>query len=187
LYEERIQTLIDVKQTLIKFHVKTRKNVDQIEKEIKCYNEKMSNFEKIRIYEDFSQFDFVIRILCVIDVIKLKMNIIDVNLIIQWKESFSLRALMQRIDRATKNSDRIDEFIWFHSKWCKKKNRLASISLLNQVNFELSRTRTSWKIISIRKRKWMTKKKELKSKKKQKIEKQRAKNELKWKMFSDVS
>jgi hypothetical protein len=68
LYEKRIQTLIDVKQTLIKFHVKTRKNVDQIEKEIKCYNEKMSNFEKIRIYEDFSQFDFVIRILCVIDV-----------------------------------------------------------------------------------------------------------------------
>ncbi len=47
LYEERIQTLIDVNQTLIKFHVKIRKNVDQIEKEIKCYNEKMSNFEKI--------------------------------------------------------------------------------------------------------------------------------------------
>jgi hypothetical protein len=121
LYEKRIQTLIDVKQTLIKFHVKTRKNVDQIEKEIKCYNEKMSNFEKIRIYEDFSQFDFVIRILCVIDVMKLKMNIVDVNLIIQWKESFNLRAFMQRIDRATKNSDRIDEFIWFHSKWYKKK------------------------------------------------------------------
>ncbi len=83
LYEERIQTFIDVKQTLIKFHIETRKNVDQVEKEIKCYNEKMSNFEKIRIYEDFSQFDFVIRILCVIDVMKLRMNIVDVNLIIQ--------------------------------------------------------------------------------------------------------
>jgi superfamily II DNA helicase RecQ len=64
LYEERIQTFIDVKQTLIKFHVKIRNNVDQIEKKIKCYNEKMSNFEKIKIYEDFSQLDFVIRILC---------------------------------------------------------------------------------------------------------------------------
>ncbi len=83
LYEKKIQTLIDVRQTLIKFHVKIRKNVDQVEKEIKCYNEKMSNFEKIRIYEDFSQFDFVIRILCVTDVMKLKMNIVDVNLIIQ--------------------------------------------------------------------------------------------------------
>jgi hypothetical protein len=83
LYEERIQTLIDVKQTLIKFHVKTRNNVDQVEKEIKCYNEKMSNFEKIKIYEDFSQLDFVIQILCVIDVLRLRMNIIDVNLIIQ--------------------------------------------------------------------------------------------------------
>jgi hypothetical protein len=126
LYEERIQTFINVKQTLIKFHVKTRKNVDQIEKEIKCYNEKMSNFEKIRIYEDFSQLDFVIRILCVIDVMKLRMNIIDVNLIIQWKESFNFRAFMQRVDRATKNSDRIDEFIWFHSKWCKKKRLIRS-------------------------------------------------------------
>jgi hypothetical protein len=83
LYEERIQTLIDVKQTLIKFHVKTRNNVDQIEKEIECYNEKMSNFEKIKIYEDFSQLNFVIRILCVIDILRLRMNIIDVNLIIQ--------------------------------------------------------------------------------------------------------
>jgi hypothetical protein len=43
----------------------------------------MSNFEETRIYEDFSQFDFVIRILCVINVMRLKMNIIDVNLIIQ--------------------------------------------------------------------------------------------------------
>jgi hypothetical protein len=82
LYEEKIQTLIDVKQTLIKFHVKTRNNVDQIEKKIKCYNEKMSNFEKIKIYEDFSQLDFVIRILCVINILRLRMNIIDVNLII---------------------------------------------------------------------------------------------------------
>ncbi len=80
----------------------------------------MSNFEKIKIYEDFSQLNFVIRILCVIDVLRLKINIIDVNLIIQWKESFSLRAFMQRVDRATKDSDRIEEFIWFHSIWCKK-------------------------------------------------------------------
>jgi hypothetical protein len=39
--------------------------------------------KKIKIYEDFSQLDFVIRISCVINVLKLKMNIIDVNLIIQ--------------------------------------------------------------------------------------------------------
>jgi hypothetical protein len=80
----------------------------------------MSNFEKIKIYEDFSQLDFVIRILCVIDVLRLRMNIIDVNLIIQWKESFNLRGLMQRVDRATTDLNRIEEFIWFHSIWCKK-------------------------------------------------------------------
>jgi hypothetical protein len=68
-----------------------------------------------------------------------------------------------------------------------KKDRFALISSLNQVNFELSRTRTSWKIISIRKQKWMTKKKEFKSKKEQKIKKQRTRNELKSKIFSDVS
>jgi hypothetical protein len=114
---------------LIKFHIETQKNVDQMEKKIKCYNEKMSNFEKTRIYENFSQLDFVIQILCVIDVMRLRMNIVDVNLIIQWKESFNFRALMQRIDRATKNSDRINEFIWFRSKWCQKK-RLIRFNLV---------------------------------------------------------
>ncbi len=114
---------------MIKFHIETQKNVDQMEKKIKCYNEKMSNFEKTRIYENFSQLDFVIQILCVIDVMRLRMNIVDVNLIIQWKESFNFRALMQRIDRATKNSDRINEFIWFRSKWCQKK-RLIRFNLV---------------------------------------------------------
>jgi hypothetical protein len=50
----------------------------------------------------------------------------------------------------------------------KKKDRFALISSLNQVNFELSRTRTNWRIISIRKRKWMTKKEKLKLKKSKK-------------------
>jgi hypothetical protein len=104
--------------------MKTRKNVDQIEKKIICYNEKMSNFEKIKIYENFSQLDFVIRILCVIDVLRLRMNIVDVNLIIQWKKSFNLRAFMQRVDRATKDSNRIEEFLWFHSIWCKKERSI---------------------------------------------------------------
>jgi superfamily II DNA/RNA helicase len=122
---------------LIKFHVKTRKNVDQIEKKIKCYNEKMSNFEKIQIYENFSQFDFVIRILCVIDVMKLKMNIVDVNLIIQWKKSFNLRAFMQRIDRTTKNSNRIDEFIWFHSKWYKEKKSIRFNLVVESSQFRI--------------------------------------------------
>jgi hypothetical protein len=31
---------------------------------------------------------------------------------------------MQRIDRTTKNLNRINEFIWFHSKWCKKKKSI---------------------------------------------------------------
>ncbi len=60
MYEEKIQTLIDVKQTLIKFHVKTRKNVDQVEKEIKCYNEKISNFEKFRKDSNLRRF-FAVR------------------------------------------------------------------------------------------------------------------------------
>ncbi len=143
MYKEKLQTLIDVKQTLIKFHVKIRKNVDQIEKEIKCYNEKMLNFEKIRIYEDFSQFDFVIRILCVIDVMKLKMNIVDVNLIIQWKKSFNLWTLMQRIDRTTKNSNRIDEFIWFHSKWCKKKKSIRFNFVVESNQFRIVTNRVT--------------------------------------------
>ncbi len=43
---------------------------------------------------------------------------------VQLNPTATLRTLMQRIDRATKNSNRIDEFIWFHSKWCKKKKSI---------------------------------------------------------------
>jgi hypothetical protein len=167
--------------------VKTRKNIDQVEKEIKCYNEKMSNFEKIQIYEDFSQFDFVIRILCVIDVMRLRMNIVDVNLIIQWKKSFNLRALMQRIDWATKDSDRIDEFIWFHSKWCKKKRSIRLNLVVESSQFRIVTNASELKNNFSSKTKVNDEKKKLKSKKEQKIKKQRAKNELKWKMFFDVS
>jgi hypothetical protein len=45
---------------------------------------------------------------------------------------------MQRVDRATKNSNRIEEFIWFHSIWCKKEksthfNLVAESSQLRNV------------------------------------------------------
>ncbi len=62
----------------------------------------------------------------------------------------------------------------------KKKDRLALISLLNQVNFEMSWTRVSWRTDSAWKRRWTMRKEELKSKKEQKVEKQRARNELRW-------
>jgi hypothetical protein len=127
----------------------------------------MSNFEKIKIYEDFPQLDFVIWILCVIDVLRLKMNIVDVNLIIQWKESFSLRTFMQRIDRATKDSDRVEEFIWFHSIWCKKAKLTRFNLVVKSSQFEMSQTRMNWRTNSTRKRRW-TMKKELKSKKSKK-------------------
>jgi superfamily II DNA/RNA helicase len=75
-----------------------------------------------------------IRILCVTDVTKLNMNILDVNIIIQWKKSSNMRALMQRADRVVRKFDRLDEFIWFHLVWCKKERAVMSIrdSKLNQ-------------------------------------------------------
>jgi hypothetical protein len=80
----------------------------------------MFEIEKLKIYENFMQKDFIIRILCVTDVMKLDMNILDVNTIIQWKKSFNMRALMQRADRVAKEFDRFDEFIWFYFVWCKE-------------------------------------------------------------------
>jgi superfamily II DNA/RNA helicase len=143
--------------------------------------------KKCRIYEDFSQLDFVIRILCVIDVMKLKMNIANVNLIIQWKKSFNLRTFMQRIDRTTKDSDRIDEFIWFHSKWCKKEKSTRFNLVVESSQFRIVMNANELKNNFNSKTKMNDEKKKLKSKKEQKIKKQRARNELKWKMFFDVS
>jgi hypothetical protein len=55
--------------------------------------------------------DFIIRILCVTNVMKFDMNILDVNIIIQWKKSFNMRVLMQRVDRVAKKLNRFNEFI----------------------------------------------------------------------------
>jgi hypothetical protein len=147
----------------------------------------MSNFEKIRIYEDFSQLDFVIRILCVIDVMKLKMNIVDVNLIIQWKKSFNFRAFMQRVDRTTKDSDLINEFIWFHSKWYKKKKSTRFNFVAESSQFRIVTNASELKNNFNSKTKVNDEERRTQLKKKQKIKKQRARNELKWEMFSDVS
>jgi hypothetical protein len=86
----------------------------------------MFETKKLKIYENFMKEDFIIRILCVTNVMKLDMNILDVNIIIQWKKSCSMRALMQRIDRIAKKSNRLDEFIWFHLVWCKEKRAATS-------------------------------------------------------------
>jgi hypothetical protein len=91
------------------------------------YNEKMFETKKFKIYENFMQKNSAIRILCVIDVMRLNMNILDVNIIIQWKKSFNIRTLMQRADRVVKEFDRFDEFIWFHFVWCKKEKVVMSI------------------------------------------------------------
>jgi hypothetical protein len=86
----------------------------------------MFETKKFKIYENFMKEDFIIRILCVTNVMKLDMNILDVNIIIQWKKSFNMRALMQRVDRVAKKLNRFDEFIWFYLVWSKEKRVATS-------------------------------------------------------------
>jgi hypothetical protein len=86
----------------------------------------MFETKKFKIYENFMKEDFIIRIFCVINVLRFDMNIFDVNIIIQWKKSFNMRALMQRVDRVAKKSNRLDEFIWFYLVWCKEKRAATS-------------------------------------------------------------
>ncbi len=121
VYENFINNLVQMKKTLIRFYTKVETSSSKINQVIWCYNEKMFKTKKFKIYENFMKKDFIIRILCVTNVMKLDINILDVNIIIQWKKSFNMRALMQRIDRVAKKLNRFDEFIWFHFVWCKKK------------------------------------------------------------------
>ncbi len=113
-------------KVLIRFYMKIETSSNKINQIIWCYNKKMFESKKFKIYENFMQRDFNIRILCVMNVMKLDMNILDVNIIIQWKKSFNMRTLMQRADRVAKESNRFDEFIWFHFVWCKEKRVATS-------------------------------------------------------------
>jgi hypothetical protein len=71
-----------MKKILIRFYMKVETSSSKINQVIRCYNEKMFEIKKLKIYENFMQEDFNIRILCVTNVIKLDMNILDVNIII---------------------------------------------------------------------------------------------------------
>ncbi len=37
-----------------------------------------------------------------------------------------MRTLMQRVNRVVRESDRLDEFIWFHLVWCKEERAVMS-------------------------------------------------------------
>jgi hypothetical protein len=126
VYENFINNLVQMKKILIWFYTKIETSSNKINQVIWCYNEKMFETKKFKIYENFMKKDFIIRILCVTNVMKLDMNILNVNIMIQWKKSFNMRVLMQRIDRVAKKSNRLDEFIWFHFVWCKEKRAATS-------------------------------------------------------------
>jgi hypothetical protein len=135
MYEDFINNLVQMKEALIQFYIKIETTSNQINQTIRCYNAKMFEIKKFEIYENFMQKNSAIRIFCVIDVMKLNMNILDVNIIIQWKKSFNMRTLMQRADRVVRKFDRLDEFIWFHFVWCKEEKVVMSArdSKLNQL------------------------------------------------------
>ena len=81
----------------------------------------MFEFEKFKICEKFFKSNSNIRILCFTDVMKLSMNIIDIDIVIQWNIFSNFRVLMQRAERTAKNANRVNEFIWLYSKWCVEK------------------------------------------------------------------
>jgi hypothetical protein len=83
VYEDFINNLVQMKEILIRFYTKIETSLNKINYIIRCYNEKMFETKKFKIYENFMQEDFTIRILCVTNVMKFDMNILDVNIIIQ--------------------------------------------------------------------------------------------------------
>jgi superfamily II DNA helicase RecQ len=83
VYEDFINNLVQMKEALIQFYIKDEATSNQVNQTIRCYNEKMFETKKFKIYENFMQKNSAIRILCVTDVMRLDMNILDVNIIIQ--------------------------------------------------------------------------------------------------------
>jgi hypothetical protein len=61
---------------------------------IRCFNEFVSNVKKSKIYEKFVKSKSNIKILCVTNVIEFEMNILNMKIIILWKISLNVKALM---------------------------------------------------------------------------------------------
>jgi hypothetical protein len=83
VYEDFINNLVQMKKAFVRFYTKVETTSSKVNQAIRCYNEKMFEIEKFKIYENFMREDFIIRILCVTNVMRLDMNILDVNIIIQ--------------------------------------------------------------------------------------------------------
>ncbi len=83
MYEDFINNLVQMKKAFFRFYTKVKATLSKINQAIRCYNEKMFEMKKFKIYENFMQEDSIIRILCVTDVMKFDLNILDVNIIIQ--------------------------------------------------------------------------------------------------------
>lgn len=83
IYDDSIELLIRIKETLIRFYKEAEDNLNRASRIIRCYNEKMSESEKKRIYENFRELNPDIRILCASDAMGLSMNIVDVDVIVQ--------------------------------------------------------------------------------------------------------
>jgi hypothetical protein len=83
VYEDFINNLVQMKEALIRFYTKVEASSSKANQVIRCYNEKMFETKKLKIYENFMKEDSTIRILCATNVMRLDMNILDVNIIIQ--------------------------------------------------------------------------------------------------------
>jgi hypothetical protein len=126
IYDVVINTFLKIKQILIRLYEKNQITSSQVHQAIRCYNEQMINVEKIKIYEKLLKFNFNIRILFVVNAMRFDMNISNVDICIQWKKIFNVRALMSRANRTTKDVDRFEKFIWFSLAWCKEKRTITS-------------------------------------------------------------
>lgn len=82
VYENFMFDFLKINKILIVFHVKIETSRNQIITTIQCYNDKMFDLKKKVMYENLSRLNFKIKILCVINVLNLGMNIVDVNLMI---------------------------------------------------------------------------------------------------------
>ena len=95
IYGDSITLLIRIRESLTKFYREAGGDPTCASRQIRCYNGSMSELVKTSIYEDFRKVDLEIRILCATDAMGLGMNIIDVDIVIQWKQPPSIQALMQ--------------------------------------------------------------------------------------------
>ena len=159
VYIDFIKLIETTVHVLIKKLIQANSSKTSVFNVIKVYYSELAEFDKRSIFAEFAKSDVedVLkslrhRIIVAIDAMKMSINNSDIRRVVQWKQSSSMCALWQRVDRAARDQAICDEFVWFVESWCFEDRLDASTQVKKRTTERKRRfvlSRDLWKLINL--------------------------------------